>query len=129
MGRNGEHQGRVQRADLEGNNVETPFAANIPKGVALPITFCRDTSDNDGDGFPDLADPGCDDASDSSELGAIKCDDGLDNDFDNLIDLEDPNCSGPFDQTEGPRRRCGLGFELTLLLAPLLAMNRTRRRL
>jgi probable HAF family extracellular repeat protein len=55
------------------------------------------------------------------------CSDGLDNDGDGLIDYPtDLQCWGAEDASEH-RSRCGLGFELALVL-PLLMGARTRQR-
>ncbi|MFO0687431.1 MAG: hypothetical protein U0900_01865 [Myxococcota bacterium] len=62
---------------------------------------CEDGLDNDGDGFADLADPGCASSSDPSEQNPlVACDDGVDDDGDTLIDLLDPGCSSPADASE-----------------------------
>ena len=53
------------------------------------------------------------------------CDDGFDNDGDGRLDLEDPDCDSPRDRTEATR--CGLGYDLALLV-PLLMALRGRRR-
>jgi hypothetical protein len=92
--------------------------------VRLPPA-CDDDLDNDGDGLADFpTDPGCADATDGSELSPnVACDDGLDNDRDGLIDFPgDPHCASVSDRSERPPR-CGLGFELVLLL-PLLFWHR-----
>jgi hypothetical protein len=86
---------------------------------------CDDGIENDTDGlidFPD--DPGCRDRSWDTESPA--CDDGINNDpaQDSLIDLDDPHCQNSSDVTEF----CGLGFELVLVLMPLLMWLRGRRR-
>jgi hypothetical protein len=55
---------------------------------------CDDGFDDDGDGLVDLADPGCTDAADDSELGAVQCDDGDDDDGDGYVDFpDDPGCA------------------------------------
>lgn len=83
----------------------------------LPIFFCADSVDNDGDGLTDGDDPGCtpigsdgddfDDAtekrygSDPSDAASVpeheipnpgSCSDGVDNDLDGLTDGDDPAC-------------------------------------
>lgn len=81
-------------------------AANPPG-----VPECSDTTDNDGDGRIDRADPGClsgpggsfnpndDDESDPSPTapaGQAECSDGRDNDGDGRNDAQDPGClSGP----------------------------------
>jgi len=63
-------------------------------------TLCGDGVDNDGDGWIDDEDPGCQDPSTlSAELDA--CADGVDNEGDGTIDLEDEDCAGdPLGQSE-----------------------------
>lgn len=80
---------------------------------------CSDGADNDGDGFIDLADPGCVDASDNSEVDPSSkpaCSDGIDNDGDKLIDYgNDPGCTsaGDTDETnvEGDKPACSDGID------------------
>ncbi|MDJ0864988.1 MAG: hypothetical protein QNK03_02695 [Myxococcota bacterium] len=75
---------------------------------------CSDGEDNDGDGIVDLADPGCDDASDDSEQSeALPCDDGEDNDGDGWTDYRpdasgDPGCFAPDSATESPQCQDGI---------------------
>lgn len=72
-----------------------------------------------------------------------QCNDGLDNDGDGKIDYDgglcagllpaqqtdpDPQCPQPLANKEKKQSRCGLGFELTLLLPLLLGWRGTRRR-
>jgi hypothetical protein len=106
------------------------FSTTDP-GLTLSETLaCFDGLDNDGDGFVDEADPGCDDAADPSELGVAACDDGIDNDGDGSIDTADPDCLGnpSLDQGEETGRfGCGLAGELVLLLPLLRAIARRRR--
>jgi len=61
-----------------------------PDDASLP-TACSDGSDNDGDTFVDLADPGCTWIGDLSERP--DCDDGIDNDDDGSVDLADSFCA------------------------------------
>ena len=79
-------------------------ARNGTLSATEPSAFeCNDSLDNDGDGLTDLADPGCDDASDPSERSiALRCDDGIDNDDDGTIDHPaDVGCASPEDGSEG----------------------------
>ncbi len=103
---------------------------------------CDDRLDNDGDGWTDYPrDPGC--ASPTASKEQPQCQDGLDNDgqvgidFDGgasvnggvPLDVPDPQCtSAGKDREAAPRGSgCGIGPEL-LLLAPLVALRRRRRR-
>ena len=55
---------------------------------------------------------------------APSCTDGMDNDGDGHTDYpDDPDCESQFDNSE-----CGLGVELTLVLAPLMWLYRRRSR-
>ncbi|MCK6574788.1 hypothetical protein L6V77_27265, partial [Myxococcota bacterium] len=67
---------------------------------------CRDTDDNDGDGLVDLADPGCLEAADESEIDpdvVPECADGLDNDGNGSSDYPaDPQCTAAGVAREGP---------------------------
>jgi CSLREA domain-containing protein len=68
-----------------------------------PAPACNDTKDNDGDGKVDLADPGCESATDTSEVDPVtpsQCEDGTDNDGDGKVDLADPGCESPDDDDE-----------------------------
>jgi hypothetical protein len=106
---------------------------------AIPVVDCAVAEGADqrgvrrplnGDGLPGSL---CD-------IGAYEvagCADGLDNDGDERIDFDggvtagllpgeitapDPNCASAVDNTE--RRRCGLGYEVGMLLLPLLWLRR-----
>ena len=78
--------------------------------VNQQIPECRDSIDNDHDGFIDYpADLGCSNNNDDSELPINlppvpkQCDDGIDNDGDNLIDFPaDPGCTSRTDNSEIP---------------------------
>ncbi len=72
---------------------------------------CGNAADDDGDGFADLADPGCADANDDSENSpALVCDDGLDNDGDTAIDCTaDAGCVSLVDASE--TGACGNGLD------------------
>jgi hypothetical protein len=61
---------------------------------------CGDGLDNDGDGWPDQQDPGCDRGTDGQEVDGLSgypCNDGLDNDGDGAIDKADDGCKDGFD--------------------------------
>jgi len=68
----------------------------------LGFPECDDGVDNDGDGFLDGADLGCDDTSDLFEVGSLPCDDGVDNDGDGFVDLADPGCFASGWPSESP---------------------------
>jgi len=81
---------------------------NIIPGTAKA---CSDDIDNDGDGFVDLDDPGCDSSKDDDEFNEpaieppppepdTQCSDGFDNDGDGLVDLNDPGCDSSEDDDE-----------------------------
>jgi photosystem II stability/assembly factor-like uncharacterized protein len=97
------------------------------------VTACSDGVDDDGDGlFDHPADPGC--ASASADLEDPQCDDDLDNDGDGRVDWNgapggvpaDPHCTQPSRNRETPSS-CGLGFELALVLPPVVLWRRRRR--
>jgi hypothetical protein len=123
-----------------------PFVDTPPLGtltfVRLPDGPCGDGVDNDGDGAIDSADIGCRDG--FWPTGSPECSDGINNDpgRDDGIDFDggasqnggvplavrDPQCSTPWQRLESPSS-CGLGFEMTPLLAGVgYMMRRVRRR-
>ncbi len=68
----------------------------INNGDPCSVAECSDGTDNDGDTYADLLDPGCDDLSDNDELGAVMCDNGIDDDGDGYTDYPDDfNCTSP----------------------------------
>jgi subtilisin family serine protease len=70
---------------------------------------CDDGYDDDGDGLVDLADPGCADAADDSELAEVECDNGFDDDDDGFIDsANDPGCASAAGTDESPRCQDGV---------------------
>ena len=76
---------------------------------SLGFPECSDGLDNDGDGFADDADPGCESPADLFEkIATLACDDGVDNDGDGAIDVADPGCAGPGWPTEAPACSDGL---------------------
>jgi hypothetical protein len=112
------------------------------RSSALP---CDDGDDNDGDTWVDFdpdpgeGDPGCMEPASFKE--DPECQDGINNDphQDSFIDFDggvsagvanptapDPNCPDSWRNKESAGR-CGLGFELVLLLPPLLWRAARRR--
>ena len=115
-----------------------------------PLLACDDGADNDGDGRSDFdaatfadptagaGDPGCA-APDAREDPA--CQDGIDNDGQPGTDYDggvsagvagdpngaDPQCTAPWQGRESSSR-CGLGFELALVLPLLQRAHRRRSR-
>jgi hypothetical protein len=78
-----------------------PTPTQAPTDTPPPATDCNDGINNDTDGLVDLADPGCADSSDTSELNpGVDCDDGANNDTDGLADMNDPGCTDPTDISE-----------------------------
>jgi hypothetical protein len=81
---------------LQTTGVPILYTTRIRVRAALDelTVACDDGFDDDGDGLVDLADPGCTDAADDSELGAVQCDDGDDDDGDGYVDFpDDPGCA------------------------------------
>ena len=70
-------------------------------GPVDPASRCIDGRDNDGDGFIDLADPGCEDVWDNDETDPDiapptpppeTCSDGIQNQGEEAVDCGGPNC-------------------------------------
>lgn len=72
---------------------------------------CDDGVDNDSDLVLDLADPGCIDSQDKSEVGINACDNGIDDDGDGFTDTRDPGCEsvGDIDETRADGPACDNG--------------------
>jgi hypothetical protein len=131
--------------------------AALHDSFAIVPEVCANGIDDDWDGFPDRADPGCreNDASESSV--GWPCDDGLDGDGDGLVDAAfDPGCPTPWHPTEAPacddgldndgdgaadfedascfapwvatESSCGLGGELVVALFAARTLRKTARR-
>ena len=128
--------GEVVECVVSGCNDPTPdeLGDYIGRQVAaynVPVPACRNGVDDDGDGLIDYPnDRGC--ATTESKFEDPQCDDGLDNDGDGGTDWNgagvgpaDPQCFLPSQDNER-RRACGIGFELALLLPPLMLARRRR---
>ena len=99
------------------------------------LLVCDDGIDNDGDGDADYpGDPGC--VHPADDLEGPQCDDDQDNDGDGKIDWDggsgggvpDPECANaPLRNNEQRAGGCGLGFELTFVLLPLIRLRRRLR--
>jgi len=121
--------------DIDGDgDPDALIGVHFFENVELGPGTCDDGLDNDGDGRFDAADPGCNDAADTSEKSQLQCDNGVDDDGDGKIDWRgdgsgDPQCTSLQDGSEfpPPPLACGLGPELALV-APLLAAARRRWR-
>jgi hypothetical protein len=93
-----------------------------------PPPACSNGADDDGDGAADHpADPGCRSALARRE--DPECDNDLDDDGDGLVDLADNGCGFAADNREGvvSPGGCGLGVEIALALAALLAARERAR--
>jgi uncharacterized repeat protein (TIGR03806 family) len=114
-----------------------PQGTGLVDGWITSLTACA-PPDIDSDGIEDAADncpfvvnplQGDADQDGIGDACELDCQDGLDNDGDELVDHPaDPGCASPTDPTETPRRRCGIGFELALVMAALRALRHARRR-
>ncbi len=84
------------------------------EGLCQPLA-CADGEDNDGDGFIDLMDPGCEALADVDEVDPEQppeCADGEDNDRDGRADYpDDLDCSAAGDPEERPRPVCSDGLD------------------
>lgn len=71
-------------------------------GDSIILTQCTDEVDNDGDGWKDQDDPGCENPEDNDEsfVGATECSDQQDNDGDGFMDGYDGLCQEPSDNRE-----------------------------
>ena len=105
---------------------------DVHGAVSLPADLlviagraCSDGLDNDLDGFFDYPeDPGC--KSPEWPIEDPRCSDDKDNDGDGLKDWPaDPQCMGPYGLREDIVT-CGLGFEIALVLPPLLWLRPRR---
>jgi probable HAF family extracellular repeat protein len=139
--RGGEEHAFVAYLDTacnNGANDDGDSAADYPfdAGCSSPLDTselpdCADGLDNDGDGLVDSgADPSCSSAAPAArEL--TSCSNGLDDDGDGAVDFPaDTLCQNAADDDEAANPSsgggCGLGPELALLLAGLLALRRRR---
>ena len=97
-------------------------------GFQFENTDCSDGIDNDGDGKTDFpADESCAAAWSRSENA--ECSDGIDNDGDGGIDFPgDPDCTSGSDSSETAGFGCGLGFEIGIVMLPLVILQRRRQR-
>lgn len=92
------------------------FRQNSVTGtIEGPVAECADGVDNDGDGLPDLQDPGCRDARWPTENP--DCDNDADDDGDELQDHpDDPGCHHPYDLSEVMDCQDGIDSDLDGLI-------------
>jgi cysteine-rich repeat protein len=76
------------------------LAAGDGCSATCTMESCANLLDDDGDGAIDLADAGCAEAADRSEVALVECADGLDDDRDGMIDLADTGCASAADLSE-----------------------------
>jgi len=114
---------------LVGTEPGLVFYARLDEGVGVPVVDSSPTGLTGGvSGNPVWTAPG-------APLCAPECSDELDNDGDGRVDFDgggvgdaDPQClNQPFKDRERARRGCGIGFELAVLLPPLIWLHRRRR--
>jgi hypothetical protein len=128
--------------DLDERSPELPCDDDQDNDGDGRIDFDPVTLANPGNASTDPAgqgDPVCQSPSFTSEQS--QCQDGVDNDGDGAVDYDagrsvngfadaggpDPQCANaPQRNREANARRCGLGFELGLSLAPLVLLRRRR---
>lgn len=122
------------------NCVETPNSDQADAeadAIGDVCEICNDGIDNDEDGFTDLDDVGCYD--ENWNLENPQCQDGKDNDNDGQIDFDGglsalgyvaaaPDAFCGDNPHQNRESRCGLGFELALILPALTYYRRWRRR-
>jgi hypothetical protein len=91
-------------APVDGNvPVPAPLRWSSSPAPPPPPPQCSNGQDDDGDGKVDLADPGCANASDTSESpDPPQCSNGQDDDGDGKVDLADPGCANASDTSESP---------------------------
>ncbi|MEZ4472219.1 MAG: hypothetical protein R3F60_15775 [bacterium] len=91
---------------VEQGFLELMAARTVTVVVQSNIRACNNLVDDDGDGLIDLADPGCEEGLDNSEVDPAEvpeCSDGIDNDDDGLIDWpDDDGCFAAGDRDEAP---------------------------
>ncbi|MBN2360262.1 MAG: hypothetical protein JXR83_12490, partial [Deltaproteobacteria bacterium] len=76
------------------------------------VENCADGLDNDGDGWPDAADPDCVWGTAEVGYGWTQCNDGVDNDGDRMIDGDDRQCTSAWiDSEAGTIGNCNDGLD------------------
>ena len=91
----------MDQADVEASGSTNEWVKFISKVKCEDKPQCSDGIDNDGDGWIDLDDSGCDGPNDDDETNKPQCKDGKDNDGDGKIDFpNDPGCDSPTDNDE-----------------------------
>ncbi len=123
----------------EGSRIQVildPFAPNLATGTAIDIVVADDAIHNEH--YLEL-DPATDqlwdlEFVDNKKVRVVynvqsECNDGIDNDNDGFSDYpDDPECTYATTELETGAVSCGLGYEIGLVLAPLLWLRRARRK-